>query len=182
MKLPLPSVSSIFNWRKKSIVLGRCNLAKMVLKPVAIVSALSRVVLRTAVNNDINSVRLPPAALKAPPARLTASMISPDSTANFLDTALIEPSWVSSLLASVPNCAIIATAPSVLDAILSNVAANVVLASVLIACSVCFAVKPDCARTTLVLAITVAERPNSLDKSDNEFCKAPRDRTSVSKT
>ena len=78
---------------------GRCNLAKIVRKPVAIVSADSRVVLLTAVKREMNSVKLPPAALKAPPVRLIDSMISPDSTAKALDTALTWPNCFSSAAA-----------------------------------------------------------------------------------
>ena len=68
---------------------------KIVLKPVAIVSAVSRVVPRTDVKREINSSTVPPAFLKAPPALLIAIPISFASTAKFAATALIEPSFFS---------------------------------------------------------------------------------------
>jgi hypothetical protein len=73
------------------MVVGLCNLVKIVLKPVAIVSAVSRVVARTEVNSEINSSTSPPAALNAPPARLMATPISDASTAKFAATVLILP-------------------------------------------------------------------------------------------
>ena len=71
------------------MVLGRWIRVKMVLIPVAIVSAVSRVVERTDVNRAINSSTLPPADANAPPARLIAAPMSAASTAKLAATTLI---------------------------------------------------------------------------------------------
>ena len=77
------------------------------------VSALSREVDLTDVNNAISSLTLPPAALNAPPVLLIASTISEDSTANLLDTALIASrDWAVSSTPSL-NELIVAIKPSV---------------------------------------------------------------------
>ena len=59
-----------------------------------------------------------------------------------------------------------ATAPSAVCAIFSNVEANVVLLKVFKARATSRAFKPDCANTTLVLAITFADIPNSLEREE----------------
>ena len=134
------------------MVVGLCNLVKIVLKPVAIVSAVSRVVARTDVNKAMSSSTSPPAALNAPPARLIATPISEDSTAKFAATTLIFPNRPSSCLASMPNCLIAATAISAVSAMLSNVGANSVLAKACIAILVSFIERPVCLRIRDVLA------------------------------
>ena len=90
IKLPSKSVSDTPNCSRNLIVLGRLIRVKIVRKPVAIVSADSRVVERTAVNKARSSSRLPPAASNAPPARRTATPRSLASTAKLPATALIE--------------------------------------------------------------------------------------------
>ena len=55
MNLPSKSVNVIPNSFKDSRVSSRCIRVKIVLKPVAMVSALSRVVALTLVNTAINS-------------------------------------------------------------------------------------------------------------------------------
>ena len=55
---------------------------KIVLKPVEILSAFSRVVARTLVNSAKSSFKSPPACLKTPPILRTELIKSPDSTAN----------------------------------------------------------------------------------------------------
>ena len=84
--------SSTPNDLKNSIVLGLWIRVKIVRKPVAILSALSRVVALTLVNKPISSSRSPPASTKTPPTLLMAAIKSPDSTANLPATALIAPS------------------------------------------------------------------------------------------
>ena len=106
---------------------------KIVLNPVAMVSAVSLVVALTLVKRAMNSFKSPPAAWNTPPVRLTALMISSDSTAKDLDTALIAESWPSSASTPLPNCLKIAMAPSAVVAILPNVEASSVLVSALIA-------------------------------------------------
>ena len=97
--LPLSSNCTLSSL-KNSIVLRRWIRVKIVRKPVAIDSALSRVLARTEVNNAINSCteRLASRALcglaaaaKTPPVRRIALIISSDSTANLEATELIEP-------------------------------------------------------------------------------------------
>ena len=78
-----------------SIVSDLWIRVKIVLKPVAIVSAVSRVVARTDVNKAINSFSLPPAASNTPPVLLTTEIRSADSTAKLLETALIESIAIS---------------------------------------------------------------------------------------
>ena len=121
----------------------------MVLKPVEIVSADSLVVARTDVNNAINSLTLPPAEENTPPTLRITVIKSPASTANFLDTALIESKLLSKNLTSSPvclasllNCLKSAIAPSVVSCILSKVAASVVCASTSKACLVLIALNP----------------------------------------
>ena len=97
------------------------------------VSAVSRVVARTEVNKAISSSTLPPAASNTPPVRLIAVIMSSDSTANFLETALIAPSLPSRSTADILNCLIIAMAPSAVFSILVKVGANSVFAKAFIA-------------------------------------------------
>ena len=85
------------------MVEGLCILVKIVRRPVAILSAASRVVALTDVNRAISSLRLPPAALKTPPVRLMVDIKSPASTANLPATALIAPSCFSKASAPCPN-------------------------------------------------------------------------------
>ena len=77
----------------------------MVLKPVAIVSADSRVVARTEVNKAINSFTLPPADSNTPPTRRITVIRSPDSTANCLETELMASNVCSKNLISPPAAA-----------------------------------------------------------------------------
>ena len=121
----------------------------MVLKPVAIVSADSRVVARTEVNRAINSLTLPPAASKTPPTRRIAVIRSPDSTAKLLDTELMASIVCSrnltsppAALASVLNCLKTAIAPSVVSFRFSKVAPRLVLARISRAPLVFLASKP----------------------------------------
>ena len=90
----------------------------------------------------MNSFRLPPAASNAPPARLTATAISSDSTAKAADTLLIELNVDSKSLASILNCCINAIVASVVLLILPNVALTPVLAKASSATFVSFADKP----------------------------------------
>ena len=99
---PDVSVSSTPKLCKASIVPLLCILVKIVLRPVAIVSADSRVVDLTAVNMaenccraSIGSVICPADTAKTPPARRMAATRSEDSTANFLETLLRDPSTCS---------------------------------------------------------------------------------------
>ena len=85
------------------MVLGLWILVKIVLKPVAIDSADSRVVDLTEVNKAMSSFRSPPAFLKTPPVRLITEIKSPASTANLPATALMAPSWPSNASAPLPN-------------------------------------------------------------------------------
>ena len=80
--LPFKSTSSTPNCLKNSIVLGLCILVKIVRKPVAILSADSRVVALTLVNSAISSFKSPPADLNTPPVRRITAIKSPASTAN----------------------------------------------------------------------------------------------------
>ena len=74
------------------MVCGLCIRVKIVLKPVPILSALSRVVALTLVNKEISSFKSPPDDLNTPPALLITSIKSPASTANAPATASIEDS------------------------------------------------------------------------------------------
>lgn len=119
MKLPFASISSILNCFRNSIVPLRCILVKIVLRPVAIVSALSLVVDRTAVKMPISSLsdccgslNWPADAEKTPPARRMTEIRSWDYTANFLDTAFKAPRTFSDSEALILNCAIAAIRPS----------------------------------------------------------------------
>ena len=83
---PSASCNSMPNFFKLLIVSTRCVRVKIVLKPVAILSADSRVVLLTDVNSAKSSSKLPPALSNAEPVVLTAVIKSDDSTANSLET------------------------------------------------------------------------------------------------
>ena len=131
-KAPTNCPSALFTstpkLRKNSTVERRCNLLINVLKPTAIDSELSRVVARIDVNNAMNSRRdclaslsSPAAAANTPPVLRIALMMSPDSTENLADTALIEPRTLSKSVNSSLNWLIAAIAPSVVCFILSNV-------------------------------------------------------------
>ena len=124
------------------MVLGRRIRVKIVRKPVAIVSADSRVVCLTAVNSAISSSKSPPAALNAPPARLITTLRSEASTANEPATLLIEPSCASSFPTPIPNWFKTAMAVSAVSAIFSNVGASSVLARAASAILVSLADKP----------------------------------------
>ena len=67
-------------------------------------------------------------AANTPPARLTAAIISSDSTANCPETALIPPRAFSKSLALILNCLNIAIAPSAVLLISVKVGAKVDLA------------------------------------------------------
>ena len=86
MNLPSTSCNSIPSSLNLFIVSTRCKRVNIVRKPVEILSADSRVVLLTDVNNAISSLRLPPAVSNADPVVLIAVIKSPDSTANSFDT------------------------------------------------------------------------------------------------
>ena len=109
---------------------------KIVLNPVAIVSALSRVVDLTAVNIPISSLRAscgpfiwPAAVEKTPPARRITEIRSSASTANFLETAFKAPRTASDLLAAMLNCAMAAISPSAVCFISPNEGASEDLAT-----------------------------------------------------
>ena len=87
-----------------------CIRENIVRRPVATVSAVSRVVDLTAVNMALNSfnasigsLNCPADMAKTPPARRIAAMRSSDSTANFLETLFNEPRTLSESLAEIPN-------------------------------------------------------------------------------
>ena len=86
MNLPSASCNSIPRALRLLIVSTRCTRVKIVRKPVAILSADSRVVALTDVNNARSSSKLPPALSNADPVVRTAVTKSLDSTANSLDT------------------------------------------------------------------------------------------------
>ena len=115
---------------------------KIVLRPVAMDSADSRVVALTDVNRAISSFKSPPAALKTPPVRRITEIRSPASTANCPATALIAPSWPSRADAPWPNWLNIAIAPSAVFAISSKVGARLDLANASNATFVSYAVRP----------------------------------------
>ena len=91
-------------------------------------SALSRVVALTLVNNASNSFKFPPEDLNTPPALLITSIKSAASTANAPATAFTELNCPSSAPTPCLNCARMATAPSVVSARLSKFGANADLA------------------------------------------------------
>ena len=126
-----------------------CILVKIVRKPVAIVSALSRVVARTLVNTAINSLRasfpsLTPllAAANTPPVLCMAAIISLDSTANFAATALTDPRALSRSSALILNCLINAILPSTVLFMSSKDGAKLLRAKALRAFSVSLALRP----------------------------------------
>ena len=156
---------------RASIVELLCILVKIVLKPVAIVSALSRVVALTLVNTAINSLRaslpsLTPllAAAKTPPVLEIAAIISPASTAKAAATAFILPRASSSSLADIPNCLIKAILPSTVLFKLSKDGARLVRANARTACSASLAANPAWARVTLREAKSLALTPKLVDK------------------
>ena len=158
---PVKSCKSTPNVFKNFWVLIRCIRVKMVRKPVAILSADSRVVARTDVNKAINSFKSPPAALNAPPVRRIAAIISEDSTANFPATALIDDNAPSSSSDWILNCLNIATAPSVVLVILSNVGARSVLAKACKDFLVSSALKPAWAKVIEALDKSFDDAPNA---------------------
>ena len=145
------------------IVRGLCNLAVIVRKPVAIADALSRVVALILVYRASNSLRLPPAASKTPPALLITSIKSPDSTAKLPATALIELRTPSKSLASNLNCLIAAIAPSLVFSILSKVGARLDFASASSAVLVSLADRPVCAKIREMLTSSPEETPRPVD-------------------
>ena len=109
---------------------------KIVRRPVAIVSALSRVVDLTAVKRPISSLReswgsliCPAAVEKTPPARLITEMRSSASTANLLETAFKAPNTCSDFEAEILNWAIAAISPSAVDFIVPKEGAKEDLAT-----------------------------------------------------
>ena len=127
---------------KYSIVLGLCKRPKIVRKPVEIVSALSLVVDLTDVNKAISSSMSPPAVLNAPPVLLMASTISVDSTANCLETELIDSRTFPARLTLNSKVCITAIKPSVVLVRLSNVANKSVLARIVAPFAASLKLKP----------------------------------------
>ena len=137
------------NSLRASIVDPLWILVKIVRKPVAIVSALSRVVDLTLVNTAINSFNASVPSLtpllafaKTPPVLEIALIISPASTAKPAATALILPRAEPSSVELIPNCRIRAILPSTVLFRLSKEGANALRASASNAFSVSLAFKP----------------------------------------
>ena len=171
MNLPWASCNSIPKPLKNLIVLRRCILVMIVRKPVAILSALSLVVALIEVKVAMNSLRacLPvltsfEALANTPPVRLTAAIMSSDSTANFPATALMEPNIPSKSLASNPNCLKIAMEPSTVLFILVKVGDKSDLAKACRATLVSLADKPACDKVLDTSTNTREDVPNSLDR------------------
>ena len=115
-----------------------CTLVKIVRRPVAIVSALSRVVDLTLVKTAKNSFKASVPSLtpllaveNTPPALCIAVIRSVDSTANLAATELIEDSAFSRSLVLTLNCLIKAILPSTVSLRLLNEGANSVNANAL---------------------------------------------------
>ena len=168
---PSRSVNSIPNAFSDSTVSCLWIRLKIVLNPVAIVSALSRVVARTLVNTAINSLRasvpwLTPllAAANTPPVLWIAAIISLASTANPAATALILPRAFSKSTVLIENCFISAILPSTVWLISLNVGASVVNANDFRACSVCLADNPAWLNVTATSAKDELLAPKLVDK------------------
>jgi len=108
--LPSRSCRSTPSCLRNFNVVGLWIRVKIVLRPVAILSALSRVVDLTEVNTAISSLSCfiglpmsPEAALNTPPVRRITDIKSSDSTANLPATALREPRTFPTSLALIPN-------------------------------------------------------------------------------
>ena len=145
------------------MVRGLRILVKIVLRPVAIVSEDSRVVALTEVKRPISSSMLPPAALNAAPVLRNAKIMSSDSTANLPATALIEPSFCSSLSTLTPKTAIAAIAPSAVFSISLKVGASEDLANASKAVLVSLALMPVCAKIRDIFTSSEAATPNVVD-------------------
>ena len=136
----------------------------MVLRPVAMLAADSRVVALIEVPRPNSSSIVPPAASKVPPAPLINCIRSADSTANLPATAFIEPKTPSTSLASFLNCLIRAITPSVVCSTLSKVGArsDLAIAAKLVLTS--SAAKPACAKTRETDKSFVELTPNPVDR------------------
>ena len=152
------------------MVSSLCILVNIVLKPVAIVSALSRVVCLTLVNTAKNSFNafvpsLTPllALANTPPVRCIAEIKSLDSTAKAAATALTEPNACSSCPAPILNCLIKAILPSTVSFKLSKDGAKSVNARACKAFCVSLALKPACANVDDTLINSSDETPSPTD-------------------